>query len=277
MLNQLLNNGGKLARVIGIVSGKGGVGKTTVTANLGAVLAQSFGKRVTVVDCNVTASHLGLYLGMYYSPATLNKLLRGEVTVEEAIHQHFSGMKLVPASLSLTELEGMDIMQLREIVKPISEKNDIVLLDSAPGLGRESLAVLRASEEVIYVTTPFLPSVLDIVRSQEVVKELGVKQIGVVLNMVGRGRHEMTRTEIEQLTGMPIIAAIPYDKNVDKSLANKMPVVNLNPHSGASKEFVKLGAILSGVPYKNRSLVSKILGKLRLRKKSPETNMALTY
>jgi septum site-determining protein MinD len=266
-----------LARVISIVSGKGGVGKTTVTANLGAALAQQFKKNVTVVDCNVTTSHLGLYLGIYYSPATLNKVLRGEVTVEEAIYQHFSGMKIIPASLSLSELEGVDVTQIRDSIKPIFDKNDVVLLDSSPGLGRESIAALRASDEVIYVTTPFVPSVLDIVRCQEVVKELGVKPIGIVLNMVGRERYEMTKTEIEQLTRLPVIATIPYDKNVKKSLTTKMPVVNMNPNTAASKEFFKLAARLVGMPYRSEGLLSRILGKLRLKRRfsRPEVNMPL--
>jgi cell division ATPase MinD len=268
-----------LARVIGIVSGKGGVGKTTITANLGAVLAQVFSKRVTVVDCNITASHLGLYLGMYYSPATLNKVLRGEVSIEEAIYQHFSGMKVIPASLSLNEVEGIDIMQLKETIAPIFDKNDVVILDTSPALGRESIAALKASEEVIYVTTPFLPSVLDIVRAHEVVKEFGAKPLGIVLNMVGRGRHEMTKAEIEQLTGMSVMASIPYDKNVDKSVANKMPVVNLNPYTAASKAFFKLGATVLGIPYKNKRVILKILDKLRFKKEVPENgmNMILKY
>ena len=64
-----------MTRIIGVVSGKGGVGKTTLVANLGAALASLYKKDVIVVDCNVTTSHLGLYLGMYYYPISLNKVL----------------------------------------------------------------------------------------------------------------------------------------------------------------------------------------------------------
>ena len=244
------------------MSGKGGVGKTTLVVNLGAVLAQHFKKKVTAVDCNVTASHLGLHLGMYYWPATLNKVLRGENSVEEAIYKHFSGMKVIPASLSLVELEGVDVGKIKNGIEPVFEDNDLVLLDTSPGLGREAISALKSSEEVIYVTTPFFPSVLDVVRTHEVAKELGVKPIGVVLNMVKRERHEMSKVEVEQLTGLPVIATVPYDKNVEKSLVTKMPVVNLNPNAAASKEFFKLAASLIGVPYKTESLLSKIIDKI---------------
>jgi MinD-like ATPase involved in chromosome partitioning or flagellar assembly len=204
---------------------------------------------------------------MYYSPTTLNKVLRGEITAEEAVYPHFSGMNIIPASLSLSELEGVDMTKMKESIMSIFNKNDIILLDSSPGLGRESLATLKASDEVIYVTTPFVPSVLDVVRYQEVAKELGIKQTGIVLNMVGHERYEMTKAEIEELTKLPVIATIPFDKNVKKSLATKMPVVNLKPNAAASKEFFKLAAGLSGVPYKNEGLLSKFIDRLKFKRK----------
>ena len=185
-----------MVRIIGIVSGKGGTGKTTVSLNLGAVLAKHYKKNVTLVDCNVTTSHLNLYLGMYYCPVTLNKVLRGENKIEESIHEHFSGMKIIPASLSLSDLEGIDITELRENLKGILDKNDIIILDSGPGLGREAMATIKSSDELIYVTNPYIPFIMDIIRCQEVVNELGIKPLGIVLNMVHGKRHEMTKGEI---------------------------------------------------------------------------------
>lgn len=248
-----------------MASGKGGVGKTTVALNLGAVLARHYKKNVTVVDCNVTTSHLGLYLGMYYSPITLNKVLRGEADIEEAIYEHFSGMKVIPASITLSDLEGVDITLLKDNISNIVNKSDIIFLDVSPGLGREALAALKACDEVIFVTTPYVPSIMDIIRCQEVVNEIRIKPLGIILNMANEEKYEMTAGEIEQLTKLPVIASIPFDKNVNKSLASKSPVVILNPNTKVSKEFFKLGATLIGDAYKQEGFLSSLINKMRSR------------
>ena len=255
-----------MARIISIVSGKGGVGKTTLGLNIGASLAKHFNKNVALVDCNVTTSHVGLYLGMYYCPITLNKVLRGEYKIEDAIHEHYSGMKVVPASLSLSDLEGVDITELRNKLKGLFDKNDIILLDASPGLGREGVASMRASDEVLYVTNPYIPFVMDIVRCQEIANEIGVRPLGIVVNMVNNKNYEMSNSEIEELTKLPVIATIPHDKNVHKSLTLKMPVVLLKPYSAASKEILNLSSKLAGEVYKTEGRFLRLLRRLRLRK-----------
>jgi septum site-determining protein MinD len=153
-----------MKRRIGVISGKGGVGKTTVVANLGAALAKKFGKDVTIVDCNLTTSHLSLSLGMYYCPVTLNHLLRGETNVKDAIYNHPSGMKIIPASIRLEELVGTDSTKLKKVVDKIHNKTDIVILDSSPGLGKEAISAIEASKEIIFVTNPNLPAVTDVIK-----------------------------------------------------------------------------------------------------------------
>jgi len=252
-------------RIIGVVSGKGGVGKTTVASNIGAILAKHHKKNVTLVDCNVTTSHLSLYLGMYYCPITLNKVLRGENSIEESIHEHFSGMKIIPASLSLSDLEGIDITELRNSLKNIFNKNDIIILDGSPGLGREAMSTIKASDELLYVTNPYIPFIMDVIRCEEAAKEIGVKSIGIVLNMVHKKKHEMTNHEIEELTKLPVISTIPFDTNVHKSLALKMPLALYKPKTAASKELFKLASYLIGENSKQESFWLKFLRNLNLK------------
>jgi len=237
-----------MTRVIGIISGKGGVGKTTVALNLGTILSQYFKRNVTVVDCNITTSHLGLHLGVYNHPVTLNKALSGISDIYDS-YQHSSGMNVIPASMYLEDLKGVDITKLRENIEKIFDRNDIIILDSGPGLGREAMATLKASDEVMCIATPYVPSIIDTMRVHGIINEIGKEHLGIVLNMVNKEKYELTKHEIEHLTGIPIISSIPYDKNVNKSLGLKVPVTVLDPKTAASKELFNLASSIIGEEY----------------------------
>ena len=226
-----------MSRIISICSGKGGVGKTTLAINIGAAIAHQLKRSVTLIDCNLTTSHLGIQLGMYNYNFTLNNVLRNECSMDEAVYDHFTGMKIVPASLSPKDLFGVDITKIRNVIGDIDSKNDIILLDSAPGLGRESIGAIKASDEIIYVTNPNVPAIMDIVRCQEVVKDMDVNPLGIILNMVNKNRHEISKKEVEYLTSLDVIERVPYDKNFMKSLSMKIPMISYKPNSNISKKF----------------------------------------
>lgn len=252
-----------MARVISVISGKGGVGKTTLVSNVSTILVQQFNRDVAIVDCNLTTSHLGFFMGVFFSPVTLNDVLRGQATIEEATYLHPSGVKVIPASLSLTDLEGIDILNLKDSIKGLVEKTEILLLDSAPGLGREAMAAIRASDEAVFITTPFLPCVADVIRSKEVVEQVGVKPLGVVMNMVTGDKKEMKKEEVESMCDLPVLAEIPYDKNIRASLSMSLPIFLLNPKSKASRELLKFSAGLIGLEYR-KSLLERIFERLKV-------------
>jgi septum site-determining protein MinD len=236
----------KETRIIGIISGKGGVGKSTVTANIGSYIASKFKKDVVIIDCNLTTSHLSLSLGMYYCPITLNNVLRGEKNIFESMYEHPSGMKIIPASLHLREIERVDITKLKDVIKDLDGKVDFIFLDASPGLGRETYAAIHASEEIILVTNPNLPSIADVIKCREIIKGVKKKPLGIVLNMVNGKKYELSKKEIEALVEIPVIASVPNDNNIHESLANKKPVVMFNPKAKSSKEFKKLAYWLIG-------------------------------
>ncbi len=255
-----------MTKFIGVVSGKGGVGKTTVVANLGAVLSSKFHKNTVVIDCNITTSHLGPYLGMNYCPVTLNDVLRGRADIRDAIYVHDSGMMVIPASLSIDNLIGVDITHLKKSVKELFGRSDFVFLDSAPGLVRENSAVLRASDELLFVSSPYTAVVMDVVRCRKDADESAAKHLGVVLNMVHGDRHEMKREEVEQMTGLPVLASIPFDKNVLKCLSLGTPVVTYEPRSPASREMTRLASHICGERRSSREkkgIVSRLLDLFR--------------
>lgn len=240
-----------MARVIGICSGKGGVGKTTIVTNL-AIALKELGQRVLIIDCNLSTPHITYYMGASDYKYTLNDVMLGKVDVSSAIHTHY-GIKYIPASLDLKDLVGLEPTSIRKHLKKLinSDKADVIILDSAPGLGREALIVLDAADEIILVTTPYAPMLNDVMRCGEVLKQIkGAKNVNLVLNMTTDGTHEINSKTIMEVTGMPVIGKIPFDKNVHYSLVLKSPVINYRPSSDASVGFMQLASNLVGQPYR---------------------------
>ena len=237
------------SRIISVFSGKGGVGKTTVASNLAAALSLKFNNSVIVVDCNITASHMGIHFGRYQLPINLNQVLRGEADIKDAIYDHYHKIKIIPASLSFKDLRRVDMSRLKKLMKKLEGEADFILLDTAPGLGREAMSVLRASKEVLFVSTPFVPSVADIIRCQEAIKNLEIKPTGLVLNMSSK-MDELNKEDIEKLVDLPILEVIPMSKNILKSLIFKKPVVILKPNCRVSRKFYNLAAKIKGEEYK---------------------------
>jgi len=225
-----------MSRIIGVVSGKGGVGKTTVVTNLSTALATRFNKEITVIDCNVTTSHLSMHFGAYFHPLTLNNVLKDEASVEEAIFRHSSGVKVIPASLNLSDLVGVDISILYYKISDLFENEDFVFL-------------AKACKEALIVTTPNIPAITDVIRGKGVLKELGVEPLGIILNKVIGKKFELTTREVVQLTDLPILAKIPYDLKLLESLAAKAPIVVYDEKSTVSLEFFKLASMLTGEVY----------------------------
>jgi septum site-determining protein MinD len=224
-------------RVIAVISGKGGVGKTTLVGNLGVIASMKFGKNVLLADCNMTASHLGISLGMDHYHATLNHVLRGHAHVNEAIYNHSSGARVLPSSIAFKDMDGVDISLLGGVIDRIRNFGmvDTLILDCAPGLGREVMAALNSSDEVLIVANPYITSVMDVIKCSHAIDASKSKVSGIVLNMVGSSKHELSHKEISSIAGLPVIAKIPMDKEVLKSTSLRMPVFMMNPLSKASK------------------------------------------
>lgn len=242
-----------MPRVISVVSGKGGVGKTTLVGNVGTLLAKKYKKTVLLVDGNITTPHLGQYMGIDFCQTTLNDVLRGNAYVDEALYEHESGARILPASLELHDLKGVDISKFKNVIKAANAKimdTDITLIDSAPGLGREAMAALNASNEVLYVTTPFAPMILDVIKCSKVAEEIGLKQIGVVVNMCHGGGHELKRNEIEAMIGLPVVSVVRHHHDVHRSLSMRKPLPIHSPRSKGVNEFDRIAEAILGIEHK---------------------------
>ena len=100
-----------MARIVACVSGKGGVGKTTITSNLGLVL-NNLGKKTIVVDGNITTPNLSIHLGIPLYPITLHDVLKGEADIREALYLHPTGLTILPGGIGLQDLENINLDDL---------------------------------------------------------------------------------------------------------------------------------------------------------------------
>jgi cell division ATPase MinD len=234
-----------MTRTIAIASGKGGVGKSTLTSNLAYALTE-LNQDVIAIDANLTTPHLGLQLGVHLTPKTLHDYLRGDSSLKEVIYPHPYGFKIIPASMSVNDLVGADITKLQDVVLNLIGKTDIILLDSAPSLGKEATSSLQASDEVLLITNPDLQSALDALKVSKVAENLNKRVLGIVVNRVKKSKDELKNYEIVDIVNYPILAVIPEDKKIQKSLASRVPLLDFYPYSPAAIEIRRLAHYLVG-------------------------------
>jgi septum site-determining protein MinD len=237
-----------MSRIISVISGKGGVGKTTIVSNLGAAMTKQ-GKNVVIIDGNVTTPNLSLHLGIPFYPTTLHDALRDDKPIESAIYNHHTGMKVIPASLSIDSLKGVDLNRLEDALSSLLGKTDVIIIDSAAGLGKEALASMSVADELLIVTNPELPAVTDALKTIKIAQDNGIRVLGVVLNRVKGLKHEMPIEDIKTMLEVPVISIIPEDIAIPRSIAKKIPVVHHKPKSKSSVEFHKLASKITGEPY----------------------------
>jgi septum site-determining protein MinD len=247
----------EMNRIIGIVSGKGGVGKTVTTINLGLSLS-SLGQKVTIVDADVTSSNLGLQLGLYSFPKTLQDVLIGKSKIEEAMYD-YHGLKLIPSSICLDSIDT-NVRRLKTVLKKL---DNIVLVDSPPGLSNDAMAVLDACDEIIVIVTPEIQTMANAVKVIHVAKEKKKQVLGVVINRYNKDRYELSEGEVEIMAEAKILGKIPEDTAVRKSLFNKIPLMNYNPYSRAASEFNRLAASLLGVEYRKPEFFKRLVSRFR--------------
>lgn len=237
-----------MTKVIAIASAKGGVGKTTAAINLGAALAR-FGRQVIVVDGNLATPNIGMHLGAPVVPSSVSDAVKGKKSIRDCVYSHESGLRIAPASISLADLKSTGQKNFGKAIKDLDGTSEIIVVDSAPGLGDEMFSAVSCADEVVVVTTADLPAVADALKTIELIEERGITVVGVVVNRVRDDDTEMKSDEIEALVERPVIASIPEDDNIRKALKKNHPVVYSHPDSPSSTAYKELAALLIGQKY----------------------------
>jgi len=249
------------ARVIGIISSKGGVGKTTITANIGASLAYNYQENVIMIDANTTSSSLGIHLGKYNYPHSLNDVLSGRANLSQAIYAHPSGALLIPASVGINEI-NVDPKKLRRIVKQLREHFDYIILDCAPTLGEEAEAGIESSDELIIIANPDWPALLEAKRSIEYIKRKKKKILGVIINKAKTMTPEMM-DKISDTLEAPILGLVSDDEKFKESVEKRVPLIHSYPYSQPAEQMERImEKITKEKYYSKKNVIGKVLSKI---------------
>ena len=258
-----------MGRVISLISGKGGVGKTSITANLGIALAKR-GLTVCLVDADIAMANLSLLLNMQNSPITLHDVLLGEANVQDAIYDGPAGVRFMPSGLSLENYRRVDSERLQAIIDSIKQQFDFVLLDCAAGIEKNVIAAISASDEVLLITMPTSPSIADVLKAKITSQRLGSKAIGVIINFVRSEKGEIKKEDIVKMLELPVLATVPYDDEMRRSfmLETASPVMMRKPNAPSAVAIQRAAAKLAGLPataeaVRGEGFMSSILNRLR--------------
>lgn len=249
-------------RTIAISSGKGGTGKTFLTANLGIALAK-MGKKVVMIDADLDMANLELILGLEGRPITLQDVLSGEANLQDALYDVTENAKFVPAGITPSQFRRADPEKLGKIISDLTDKADFIILDCPAGVGRDTLACLSSCKETILVVMPEPMSATDAYKTKIVAEKMGSEIIGVVINMIKNARGELNDKEIASLLETKVLGRIPDDALVREHVIEGKPIVKHRPDSPAALAVGQLAGVLTGAVYIPAQPKQSLLEKLK--------------
>jgi septum site-determining protein MinD len=252
-----------MTRVISVVSGKGGVGKTTITANLGVALSKQ-GNDVLVIDGNFTGANMAQHFGLGFQDVSLNDVLQGEAYITQAVTKHPSGVSVLPASI----LEfSADAEKLKHTLVDFLGDKDFVLIDAGAGTDEEVQAAIEASDETLLVAEPELPALTNALGAKKLAEQLERDVIGLVLNSVRGEKSEVEDGDIYELMDIDIIGRVPDHSHVREGIALREPVVSYKPNSKASNAFKDVAHRVQGREPPTRGIQDKV--RMKIQEVSP--------
>jgi septum site-determining protein MinD len=238
-----------MAKAIVITSGKGGVGKTTATANLGTALALR-GHRVVLIDADIGLRNLDVVMGLenrivYH----LVDVLQAKCSVHKALikDRRVENLFLLPSSQT-DDKNAITPDQMRFLVSELKQSYDYILIDCPAGIEQGFRNAIAAADEAIIVATPEVSSIRDadrvagLLAVAEIPARLIVNRISPA--MVKRG-DMLSQSDVIDILALDLLGTIPLDDDIVSSTNRGMPAT-LNGRSGAARAFEEITAKITG-------------------------------
>jgi len=218
------------SRVITITSGKGGVGKTTTTANLGTALAMQ-GKKVAVVDSDIGLRNLDAVLGLENRIVyDLVDVVEGQCRLRQALikDKRLPELYLLPAAQT-RDKNAINSIQMEQLCQQLRQEFDFVLIDSPAGIEQGFRNAIVGADEIIIVANPEMASVRDADRIIGLVEAAGKPEPRLILNrlrpeMVKRG-DMMDVADVLEVLGIDLVGIVPEDELIIVSINKGEPIV----------------------------------------------------
>ena len=252
-----LSDKGSRTRVIAISSGKGGVGKTNIVANLGISLSR-LGKKVMIFDADLGLGNLDILLGL--SPKyNFSHVALGEKTLSEIIVEGPCNIKILPASSGIQEMANLSKVQTADLLSElyaVIDPIDILLIDTAAGISSNVMYFNAIAQEVLVVVSPEPTSITDAYALMKILSiRYGVKQFKLLVNMVSdiqeaQEVYRQLKLVAERFLDIVIeyIGHVNYDKNITRGVRQQKAVCDLYPDTQASRCFNSLAVKLCQMP-----------------------------
>ncbi len=236
-------------RVIAVTSGKGGVGKTSVSVNLAVAIAQA-GKRVMLLDGDLGLANVDVMLGLQPS-CNLAHVLEGKCTLEETILEGPAGVMVVPASSGKQHMAELSPVQSAGLVQAFSELNrplDTLIVDTAAGIAGSVITFSQASQQVIVVVTNDPASLTDAYALIKVLnRDHGIRRIQVLANQAhsaaeAKDIYESLRRVAEKFLDVTLsfMGSVPHDEWLKRAVRRQLPVSMAYPNSPSARAFADL-------------------------------------
>lgn len=236
-------------RTIAVTSGKGGVGKTNIVANLAIALSRR-GRKVLVVDADLSLANIDVLLGLP-TQYNLSHVIWGEKRLGEVVVEGPSAIKVIPASSGVPELAMLNDSQLSGLVDQFSDldpRMDLILIDTAAGLSDSVLSFVTAADEVLLVTTPEPTAYVDAYHMLKTVRrdDRG-KPVHLVVNMANSEKEAKKTAEfLSRMAGQFLghrfasVGWILRDPDVPGAIRRQKAFLEEFPHGTASRGIQRL-------------------------------------